>query len=103
MAGFGRRIERPERRNAVDGATAQALYDAFKTFDADDALDVAVRHLVYEIGQSLGAERGADEGGQDTGAGGFEHRETPYLFPKNITYPASPRNPFQWAVGSANS
>jgi len=35
-------IERPERRNAVDGATAQALYDAFKAFDADDALDVAV-------------------------------------------------------------
>ncbi|UTP40415.1 crotonase/enoyl-CoA hydratase family protein [Phenylobacterium sp. LH3H17] len=35
-------IERPERRNAVDSATAQALYDAFKTFDADPALDVAV-------------------------------------------------------------
>src|SRR4051812_30281600 len=35
-------IERPERRNAVDGATAQALYDAFKVFDADDALDIAV-------------------------------------------------------------
>ncbi len=35
-------IERPERRNAVDGATARALYDAFKAFDADDGLDVAV-------------------------------------------------------------
>ena len=35
-------IERPERRNAVDGPTAQALYEAFKAFDADDALDVAV-------------------------------------------------------------
>jgi enoyl-CoA hydratase len=35
-------IERPERRNAVDGATAQALYDAFKAFDADAGLDVAV-------------------------------------------------------------
>ena len=35
-------IERPERRNAVDGPTAQALYDAFKAFDADDGLDVAV-------------------------------------------------------------
>jgi enoyl-CoA hydratase len=35
-------IERPERRNAVDGATATALYDAFKAFDADDSLDVAV-------------------------------------------------------------
>jgi enoyl-CoA hydratase len=35
-------IERPERRNAVDGPTARALYDAFKAFDADEALDVAV-------------------------------------------------------------
>lgn len=35
-------IERPERRNAVDAATAQALYDVFRSFDADDALDVAV-------------------------------------------------------------
>ena len=36
-------IERPERRNAVDGATARELYDAFKAFDADEALDVARR------------------------------------------------------------
>lgn len=35
-------INRPERRNAVDMPTAQALYDAFKTFDADDGLSVAV-------------------------------------------------------------
>ena len=35
-------IERPERRNAVDLTTAQALYDAFKRFDADDHFDVAV-------------------------------------------------------------
>ena len=35
-------IERPERRNAVDAATAQGLYGAFKAFDADDSLDVAV-------------------------------------------------------------
>jgi enoyl-CoA hydratase len=35
-------IERPERRNAVDGPTAQALYDAFKAFDADEGLDVAI-------------------------------------------------------------
>jgi enoyl-CoA hydratase len=35
-------IERPERRNAVDGPTAEALYDAFKAFDADPALSVAV-------------------------------------------------------------
>ena len=35
-------IERPGARNAVDGPTAQALYDAFKAFDADPALDVAI-------------------------------------------------------------
>src|SRR5271157_862862 len=35
-------IERPERRNAVDLATARALYDAFRRFDADAGSDVAV-------------------------------------------------------------
>jgi len=35
-------IERPQARNAVDGPTAQQLYDAFKAFDADEGLDVAV-------------------------------------------------------------
>jgi enoyl-CoA hydratase len=35
-------IERPERRNAVDRDTARGLYDAFKAFDADDGMDVAV-------------------------------------------------------------
>jgi len=35
-------LDRPERRNAVDGATAQALADAFRAFDADDAARVAV-------------------------------------------------------------
>src|SRR5579871_5143955 len=35
---------RPERRNAVDGATAGALADAFRAFDADDDAAVAVLH-----------------------------------------------------------
>ena len=35
-------IDRPERRNAVDGATARALYEAFRAFDGDEAVDVAV-------------------------------------------------------------
>jgi enoyl-CoA hydratase len=35
-------INRPEARNAVDVATAAALADAFRQFDADAALDVAV-------------------------------------------------------------
>jgi enoyl-CoA hydratase len=37
-------LHRPERRNAVDGATAQALADAFREFDADPQAAVAVLH-----------------------------------------------------------
>ena len=36
------RMSRPERRNAVDAATARSLADAFRAFDADENLDVAV-------------------------------------------------------------
>jgi enoyl-CoA hydratase len=36
------RMMRPERRNAVDASTARSLADAFRAFDADGALDVAV-------------------------------------------------------------
>ena len=35
-------LNRPARRNAVDRATADALYEAFTAFDADEALTVAV-------------------------------------------------------------
>ncbi len=35
-------ICRPEVRNAVDAATAAALVDAFRSFDADASADVAV-------------------------------------------------------------
>ncbi len=35
-------LSRPERKNAVDGETAQALADAFRAFDADDDQAVAV-------------------------------------------------------------
>jgi len=35
-------IDRPERRNAVDPATAALLLDAFTDFDADDSASVAV-------------------------------------------------------------
>jgi enoyl-CoA hydratase len=37
-------LSRPERRNAVDGATAAALADAFREFDADEDAAVAVLH-----------------------------------------------------------
>ena len=35
-------INRPERRNAVDRETAQALYEAFCAFEENDALRVAI-------------------------------------------------------------
>lgn len=35
-------IDRPERRNAVDGPTAQALADAFRRFETDESADVAI-------------------------------------------------------------
>jgi enoyl-CoA hydratase len=35
-------INRPERRNAVDGPTAAKLVDAFRSFDGDESLSVAV-------------------------------------------------------------
>lgn len=35
-------IDRPEVRNAVDGPTATALADAFRRFEADESLSVAV-------------------------------------------------------------
>jgi enoyl-CoA hydratase len=35
-------IDRPQVRNAVDGPTARLLADAFRRFDADDQLDVAI-------------------------------------------------------------
>jgi enoyl-CoA hydratase len=35
-------ISRPDRRNAVDGPTASLLADAFRAFDVDDDVDVAI-------------------------------------------------------------
>ncbi|MFP5304288.1 MAG: enoyl-CoA hydratase-related protein, partial [Gammaproteobacteria bacterium] len=35
-------IDRAGARNAVDGPTARALADAFRRFDDDDALEVAI-------------------------------------------------------------
>jgi enoyl-CoA hydratase len=57
-------LSRPETRNAVDGPTARALADAFRTFDADP--DAAVAVLWGEGGtfcsgadlKAIGTERG---------------------------------------------
>jgi len=48
-------INRPERKNAVDGVTAQRLYDAFLAFDADPNASVAI---LAGVGDTLCA--GAD-------------------------------------------
>lgn len=42
-------LDRPEVRNAVDGPTARALADAFRTFDADREASVAVLHGAYGV------------------------------------------------------
>ena len=51
-------LDRAEVRNAVDGEHAQALYDAFAAFDADESASVAVLHGangVFCSGADLGA------------------------------------------------
>ncbi|SEO89306.1 crotonase/enoyl-CoA hydratase family protein [Amycolatopsis saalfeldensis] len=57
-------INRPERRNAVDRATAEALADAFRAFDDDPASSVAV---LYGAGGTFCA--GADLKAISAGAG----------------------------------
>jgi enoyl-CoA hydratase len=57
-------LSRPARRNAVDGATAAALADAFRTFGADDTAAVAVLH-----GEGGVFCAGADLQAAGTGAG----------------------------------
>jgi enoyl-CoA hydratase len=63
-------IERPDARNAVDGPTAQQLYDAFKAFDADEALDVAILQ-----GRGGAFCAGADLKGVANGRGNPVHRD----------------------------
>ncbi len=63
-------IERPAARNAVDGPTARQLYDAFKAFDADKGLDVAILQ-----GRDTGFCAGADLKGVAEGRGNRVERE----------------------------
>jgi enoyl-CoA hydratase len=56
-------LSRPDRRNAVDGATAAALADAFRRFDADPDAAVGVLH----------GEGGVFCAGADLKAVGTEH------------------------------
>jgi enoyl-CoA hydratase len=56
-------IDRPEVANAIDRPTADVLADAFRRFDADDSLAVAVltgAHGKFCAGADLKAMRGGD-------------------------------------------
>ncbi len=54
-------IDRPERHNAVDGATADALHDAFEAFARDDAARVLVLTGAGERAFCAGADLKAIE------------------------------------------
>jgi enoyl-CoA hydratase len=59
------RIDRPHRRNAFDGATAQALEVAIDGFEADDQLRCAIltgSDVVFSSGQDLIAAATGDRG-----------------------------------------
>jgi enoyl-CoA hydratase len=65
-------INRPERRNAVDVATARELFDAFLAFDADESASVAILtgvHGAFCAGADLKA-LAAGEGAKRVGTGG---------------------------------
>jgi enoyl-CoA hydratase len=56
-------LDRPQRRNAVDGPTAAALAQAFRDFDADEGASVAVLygdHGTFCAGADLTAVGGPD-------------------------------------------
>jgi enoyl-CoA hydratase len=67
-------INRPERRNAVDLPTAQALFDAFSAFETDDETSVAVltgAGVAFCAGADLKALAGG-ESGKRVVAGGID-------------------------------
>src|SRR5882762_1281500 len=49
-------IARPERRNAVDGATAEALHESFQRFEADDDARVMILTGEGELAFCAGAD-----------------------------------------------
>ena len=54
-------IDRPERRNAIDGATAELLTDGYRAFVADDAARVLVLTGAGELAFCAGADLKAIE------------------------------------------
>jgi enoyl-CoA hydratase len=49
-------IDRPERRNAVDGRTAELLYESYRRFEADDQARVLVLTGAGELAFCAGAD-----------------------------------------------
>jgi enoyl-CoA hydratase len=89
-------LERPEVRNAVDAPTAQALYQAFIAFDADDGARVAVFHGAHGhfcAGWDLqaGARLAREPGGADP----LRHLDFPSGSgqPPSSSQPAGPLGP----------
>jgi enoyl-CoA hydratase len=69
-------IDRPERRNAIDGPTAEALHDAFRSFTADDG----ARVLVVRGAGDEAFCAGADLKALDTLGGRLDSPEGPLGF-----------------------
>ena len=77
------RINRPERRNAFDGATARAMEAAIDAYDADDQLRCAVvtgSDIVFSAGQDLIAAAARDLAATER-RGGFGIMGLPPLKP----------------------
>jgi enoyl-CoA hydratase len=75
-AAFVVTIDRPERRNAVDGPTAEALRSAFDAFEADDE----ARAMVLTGAGGIAFCAGADLKAIDTYAGRLDLAEGPMGF-----------------------
>jgi enoyl-CoA hydratase len=83
-------IDRPEVRNAVDGPTAQLLYDVFVDLDGDDAVSVAV---LTGAGGTFCA--GADLTAISQGRGNSVHDDPP----EEIVGSLGPMGPTRLALG----
>src|SRR3954466_11036596 len=77
-------IDRPERRNAVDGPTAEALLAALERFEADDG----ARVMVLTGAGGIAFCAGADLKALETYAGRLEDPDGPRVFPRRT--PAKP-------------
>ena len=86
-------LRRPDVRNAVDGPTAQALYEAFLAFDSDPLANVAVFHgdhghfcAGWDLQAAAQAQAQSPDAAQVLAAGlDFDPAQTPALGPMGPT------------------